>query len=477
MSTETDLRSGDVADGTAVRQPVAPGVFSGRNRTTSVGLLIVVTLVAFEAMAVTTAMPTAGRELHGLAHYAWAFSGFTIANVAGIVSAGVLSGQRGPKPSLVLGLVAFLAGLLLAGTAVTMTQLIAGRAVQGFGAGTLVTVLYVIIGEGYPDVLRPRIFALMSSAWVLPGLAGPPLSGLITQHFGWRWVFLSLAPITLIGALLMVPQLRLMPARRRPSAPAGGYRRLFAVVAVAFGIATLLQTSQNPAPAWAIAAVVAVIAMAWGLPVLVPRGTFRLRPGVPATVAMRGLMAGAMFGADAFIPLVMTVQHHWSPAVAGLPLVGGAVAWSSGSWWQGRDAMNGRRPGLVAAGFGCITLALLVAAVASVPQVPGGLMYLAWLIAGTGAGLGMSSIGVLMLAQTTEADRGRDSAALQLSDSVVTALTTGYGGVLIAAAVHGKLSYTAAFVLLDLSLILISGLGLITAIRMAGRPGQSPSAG
>jgi len=57
----------------------------------------------------------------------------------------------------------------------SMLQLIAGRVVQGLGAGLLVTAIYVVIGETYPERLRPKVFAAMSSAWVLPGLAGPPL--------------------------------------------------------------------------------------------------------------------------------------------------------------------------------------------------------------------------------------------------------------------------------------------------------------
>jgi MFS family permease len=440
-------------------------VFSGVLRLTTIGVLIVVTMIAFEAMAVTTAMPTAARELGGLAHYAWAFAGFIVANLVGIAGAGVLGDRRGPRPPLVIGLVAFLSGLLLAGAATTMTLLICGRVVQGFGAGTLITAIYVVIGESYTAQQRPKVFALMSSAWVVPGLAGPPLSGLITQHFGWRWVFLALAPIALAGALLMVPRLRSMPSRRNDSETGDGFRRLLRAVAVACGIAVLLQAGQTPGPRWIVPVLAALASVAWGLPGLLPPGTFALRAGVPATVALRGLLAGSMFGADAFIPLVMTVQHGWSPATAGLPLVGGALTWSFGSWWQGRDVIASRRAPLVRSGFACLGLGLLLAAVASSPQVPGVLMYVAWAFAGLGAGLGMTTISVLMLGQTTDADRSRDSAALQLSDGVVSALTIGFGGVLIAAAAHAVLGYTTAFVVLDLTMVLVATLGLLGASR------------
>ena len=91
-------------------------IMSGRLRGTTVGLLILITLIAFEAMAVSAALPTAARDVHGLAGYGWAFTGFLVANIVGMVASGQLSDARGPRPPLVAGLAFFLAGLVLAGT-------------------------------------------------------------------------------------------------------------------------------------------------------------------------------------------------------------------------------------------------------------------------------------------------------------------------------------------------------------------------
>ena len=89
-----------------------------------------------------------------------------------------------------------------------MTQLVAGRAVQGLGGGLLITATYVVIGEAYPDALRPRLFAATSSAWVLPSLVGPVVAGTLAQHASWRWVFLGLVPIAVLGAVLLLPIVR-----------------------------------------------------------------------------------------------------------------------------------------------------------------------------------------------------------------------------------------------------------------------------
>ena len=135
-------------------------------------------------MAVAAALPTAARELHGLALYGWAFTGFLVANVVGLVLSGMLSDRRGPGWPLAYGVLLFLLGLIVAGFAPEMAVLVVGRVIQGLGSGLLLTALYVIIGERYHADLRPKIFAAISSAWVLPSLIGPPVAGVLTQTVG-----------------------------------------------------------------------------------------------------------------------------------------------------------------------------------------------------------------------------------------------------------------------------------------------------
>ena len=441
---------------------------------TTIGLLIVVTLLAFEAMSVAAALPTAARDLHGLAWYGWAFSGFVMANILGLVISGMLSDRRGPRRPLVAGLTLFPAGLLLAGGSRTMTQLIEGRIVQGLGSGLILTAIYVILGECYPTAIRPRMFAAISTAWVLPSLIGPPLAGFVTQHLGWRWVFLGLVPLTVLGALLMVPVLRTMSDAPRPGVVTNP-GRLVRAVAVAAGLTVLIRAGQQPGPRWILPAAVAAGGLVWGLRRLLPPGTFQVRPGVGSTVALRGLLAGAMFGTESLIPLSLSVQHGFRPTAAALPLLGAALAWTLGSWWQGRDAIGDTRPTLIRIGFGLLVAACLGAAVASLPAGPAALMYPAWLLAGLAAGLSMSSFGVLLLDATTDADRGRDSSALQLADAVAQAVTTGLAGILLAAAAGAVLTYTQAFVAVDVSMAAIALLGVLLAGRTRTVPRPAPA--
>ncbi len=172
-------------------------IFSGRLRIASGGLITLITMIAFEAMAVGPALPTAARELHGLSAFGWAFTAFLIANVFGMVVAGQLSDAHGPRRPMIAGIVMFLAGLVIAGTATTMVQLVLARGVQGLGSGLLITASYVLIGETYPSHLQPKVFIATSGAWLLPSLVGPLVSGTLTQHASWRWVFLGLVPFVL----------------------------------------------------------------------------------------------------------------------------------------------------------------------------------------------------------------------------------------------------------------------------------------
>ncbi len=442
-------------------------IFSADLRGTSIGILILVTLIAFEAMAVSAALPTAARELHGLGAFGWAYTGFLVANIVAMVASGQLSDSRGPRTPLVAGLLCFAAGLVLAGSATTMAQLVAGRVVQGLGSGLIITAVYVVVGEVYAGQLRPKVFAATSSAWVVPSLIGPAVSGLITQHASWRWVFLGLVPFVAVGAALLVPVLRrLQPVGRATGRRAGA--RLLAAVAVAVGIAALEEAGQHPRAVTGIAAAAGLVALVWGLRRLLPRGTFAARPGVSAPIALRGLLAGAFFGIDAIVPLSLSQQHGYGAAVAGLPLAVSGISWAGGSWWQGRaDDTAGPhvRVMLIRSGFVCVAVAAGGMALAVVPALPGWLAYPAWLVGGLGAGLTMSSVSVLLLNFTTDADRGADSASLQLSDATANAVTTGIAGVLIAAAARGVLGFTAAFVSVDLAMCALAVLGVVAAGR------------
>jgi MFS family permease len=114
---------------------------------------------------------------------------------------------------MLAGLALFTAGLVVGGIAPSMLVLVAGRAVQGLGAGVVPAVAYVAISRGYPERCRPRMFAVLSTAWVVPGLIGPAIAALVATAVGWRWVFLGLLPLVIVAGVLVVLALKHVPSR------------------------------------------------------------------------------------------------------------------------------------------------------------------------------------------------------------------------------------------------------------------------
>ncbi|WP_159059154.1 MFS transporter, partial [Streptomyces scabiei] len=192
----------------------ADGVLSRSHRGLSIGIVSVVLLIAFEAMAVGTAMPVAARELDGVQAYGFAFSAYFTTSLFGMVLAGQWADHRGPLGALTAGIGAFAAGLVLSGTAGAMWLFVLGRAVQGLGGGLVIVALYVVVGRAYPERLRPAIMAAFAASWVVPSVVGPLASGAVTEQLGWRWVFLGIPVLVVLPLGLALPQIR-----RRASGP------------------------------------------------------------------------------------------------------------------------------------------------------------------------------------------------------------------------------------------------------------------
>lgn len=437
------------------------GLWSPARRKLTIGLVLTITLVAFESLAIATVMPEVKDDLGGLGLYGWVFSGFFLASILGIVVAGQLADRRGLALPFTAGLILFAIGLVVGGMAQSMPMLVAGRLAQGFGAGAIPSVGYAAIGRGYPARLRPRMFATTSTAWVVPGLIGPGIATLIEHAWSWRLVFLGLLPIVGVAAAMAIPALRAMggPVAVVPVAPdpvdaavvvtevparAGGRRsrvrtaaeadrrRLARVGLLVLGVGAVLAATTDAPVLLAVPLVLAGLPLAgWAFVGLVPPGTARLRPGVPATVAVRGILTCGFFGADAYVSLAITDGRGAATWVAGMALSAGSVTWAAASWTQARliDRYGPRR--LVATGLTILVSSIgLMLAVAL--GLPVGFAVLSWAIAGFGMGLAYSPLSLTVLAAAKPGEEGMASAALQLSDTLGVAVGTGIGGSIIA---------------------------------------------
>jgi MFS family permease len=419
-----------------VSETALPRLFDARNRSTVLGVVGVVVALAFEAIAVATAMPVAARELHGLRSYGLAFSIFLTTSLLGMVTAGEVSDRRGPVVPFVAASAIFAAGLAMAGTAPTMWVLVVARGLQGFGAGLNIVSLYVVVARAFPESLRPRVFSAMSSGWILPALIGPPIAGLLADHVSWRWVFLGVLPLIVIATALILPRLRGIDGT---SVQADGARpqarrrsRLLPALAAAIGTG-LLQYAGQLLTWVSLPLLAAAIAMLVpSVPRLLPPGALRFARGLPTVVVLRGVFAGAFFGAEVFVPLLLIEQRGLATTLAGASLTGGALTWSLGSWYQGRPHRRFSRNQLVTVGLILVAVGIGITSTVLASAMPPFMAAIGWLVAGLGMGLGITSLSVLLLELSPVEDQGANAAAMQVSDAFGSIVLIGAAGAIFA---------------------------------------------
>ncbi|MEX2294002.1 MAG: MFS transporter [Acidimicrobiales bacterium] len=389
------------------------------------------TLVAFESLAISTVMPVVSDDLGGLGLYGWVFSGFFLGNLLGIVTAGQAADSRGTRFPFSVGLILFSAGLLAGGLAPSMPVLVAARVVQGMGAGAIPAVAYTTVGRRYPPSLRPRVFAVFSTAWVIPGLIGPAASGAIEHALSWHFVFLALLPFVAIAAVITVPVLSTtVPTVDESTAPLVDRRRQGVVLVL--GAAAVLAAISGPPVFVAAALLLAGVPVALrGFLRLVPAGTISLAPGLPAAVMVRGILTFAFFGTDAYVSLTFHDVRGSSTWVAGVALTVVTISWTAAAWVQDRlvHTVGPRR--LVMIGFAMLA-AGIVAMHGALDVLPIPVAIALISIAGGGIGLAYAPLSVTVLGMAEPGREGAATSSMQLADVLGVALGTGIGGAFIA---------------------------------------------
>jgi MFS family permease len=444
-----------------------PGPVSQRRLT--LGICTNIVAIAFETIAVATVMPVAARDLNGLPYYAWSFSAFLIGMLFATVVAGRLSDRIGPARPLMAGILIFVAGLLLAGSAQHMVQLVGGRLVQGLGSGLINTAIFVLVAQAYAETERPRMFTWISTAWILPSFVGPPVSAWLTEQLSWHWVFYAVVPMVVGGGLLVLPTLRRMMHAWAP-AEAGPERAkpasLWAAGVVALAAAALQLAGQRLD--WvALGLLIAGLAgLVLGLPKLMPACFGRFGRGLPAVIGARGLLAGAFVGGEAFVPLMLVEERHVALVLAGAALTIGSVGWTTGSWLQSRQWLKIRRDRLIT--LGCLSLFVglgSTAVVALLPTLPYLLVGVGWIFAGLGMGLATSSTSLALMTLSQTAEQGRNGSSLNLSDALGAGLFVGVSGtIFVALRTAADLSVTFGVVLAAMAVIAV--LAALTSLRI-----------
>jgi MFS family permease len=466
--------------------PAPSGTLSrAAQRLVLAGMVALCSLGAFEALAVSTAMPTVAIELDGLRYYTLAFAVTFATSVVGMLVAGRWCDRSGPTPAMWTGVALFVVGLVVAGTATDIGTLVAGRAVQGVGNGLYGVALYVLVARVFAAERHPAVFSAFAAAWVVPAIVGPGLAGLLVDHVGWRWVFLGAAALTVPAALLMRPGLTAARGDRPDTADgmaADGTASDGTAADDTAADAVTADIAVSDAEVSDVAAPVGTASketstnrdrhdgVGVGRPIAPPLHALRLvlavlraGRGLPAVVSVRALVSAAFVGAEVLLPLLLVHERHLSPGGAGLILTVGALGWSGASWVRGRDLLHLSHVGYVRLGGSLLALGMIGAAVLVLPAVPAGVGMAFWVLSGSGMGLVYPTLSVLTLELAAPQEQGSASSALQVADAVAAAIASTATGALLWT-LHDVVGLPAYAAVLGLT-----GLLAMTTVLLAGR--------
>lgn len=410
-------------------------------RRLSIGIVALVSVFGFEGIAIGAVMPVAAADLNAISNYAVAFTSFTMASLLGMTFAGLYANKIGLARVVIFAVIALALGSMVAGFAPNLAILTFGRSIQGFAMGIDLVTMYVVIGRMYPEMLRAKAIGMLAAAWVVPGLIGPGLAGLLVEISSWRMTFL-IVPLLLIGPfLLLVPELKKLPFVPAPLRTDA--RIQISSVLIAIAALSVFQAGASHVGRWSeilIAAIfIATLAIAaWSTKALMPKGFLRMREGIPAIVGMRGVIAAAFFAAEIYVPLAMQEIRGVSVALSGGVLTAATITWFAGSWLQGSHKLRYSRQQvlfagalLTAIGIGLTPVAVFVPGKALVAALVASVV---WGIAAFGMGMVFPTLGALMLDQSPEEDHARHSASLQMSDSFGVIIATAIAGSVLALA-------------------------------------------
>src|SRR6185369_14101256 len=178
------------------------------------GLMTGMLLAALDQTIVGTALPTIVGKLGGINHYSWVVTAYLLASTASTPLYGKISDLYGRRPVLLFAIITFLIGSLLAGASQDMTQLIIFRAIQGLGAGGLMTMAFTIVSDVVSPRERGRYMGIFGAVFGLSSVAGPLVGGYFAQH-DWRWIFYINVPLAFLAVIVCNQVLRLVPHQRR----------------------------------------------------------------------------------------------------------------------------------------------------------------------------------------------------------------------------------------------------------------------
>lgn len=299
-----------------------------RRRNIVIAIMVAMFLAAFEGTVVTTAMPTIAKSLKGFEYISWIFSAYLLTSAISTPIYGKLADLYGRKHTICVGITIFIIGSSLCGLSQNMYEIITFRALQGLGAGAILTLTYTIVGDLFNLSERARIQGWIGTVWGVSSLIGPFIGGFLIDFLSWHWIFFINVPFGILSVILIQKNLKEdLKVLKHKIDILGTLMMTITIMSFLFG---LLENSSSFLTYICFTVSIAALIIFYFIEKkayepIIPLNIFNINTSIVNLVAF--LIAGVLIGIQGYMPMYIQSVLGYRATISGLTMSPMSVSW------------------------------------------------------------------------------------------------------------------------------------------------------